>query len=526
MGKYQLNVKQNQSISGITSAKQTASLDTSIWTIIGISLVSAALIAILVAPGDYKNGGTLGLKENQLFMISGDLINAIGAEMINNGQVHYRGNISNYGIIDCNGCASGVNYIDDPIDNPQAILGDENLIWYDGVLDNMGGLLLYRELKLVNSWTFTDGIVTTNRAQTGEFLHFLDDAVYINSSNVRHVDGYIGKTGDDAFTFPVGDGSAIRPVGIRGNNPTDFFKAAYFSTDPNVATLPVGGPFSTLSFDAGTLSFVNDAEYWDVQGVTTTPITLSWDASTNLSSWVQGIDTLAIAGWEGSEWVYLGNAATTGNLTEGTITSQSVIPDNYSVFTLAKASPSTFPVEWLGFEVVPNGEDARLSWETALELNSSHFEVQRSLDMQKFVGIGEVAASGNSSEVKSYEFTDEKALLRQEAVVYYRLKQVDLDGKSNFSEVVSLRLETDKSEIQLTVFPNPSVDYVNVWIDASLTDYQELRVLSAEGRVVHRELKKGNAQYEIPVFKWANGTYQVVVTNSSDAIFKPLIIQR
>ena len=67
-----------------------------------------------------------------------------------------------------------------------------------------------------------------------------------------------------------------------------------------------------------------------------------------------------------------------------------------------------------------------LSWKTASEINNSHFEIERSNNGKDFIKIGEIAGQGTSNSTKRYQFTDKNPGSAQQ---YYRLKQVDFDGK-------------------------------------------------------------------------------------------------
>jgi large repetitive protein len=143
--------------------------------------------------------------------------------------------------------------------------------------------------------------------------------------------------------------------------------------------------------------------------------------------------------------------------------------------------PSTFPVEWLSFEAQPieYGKVA-LRWETASEVNSSHFVVERSVDAQVFEPIGQIAAAGYSQAVRAYDFIDQDAERR---ITFYRLRQVDLDGQVSFSKQVQVIF--DRVSDDLWVYPNPGQDEVYLrFPETPQGDQFSLRVINAAGRVV------------------------------------------
>lgn len=187
-----------------------------------------------------------------------------------------------------------------------------------------------------NSLTFVSGYVVTPRNEPTANLIFQPGTSHGGSSNGSHVDGYVQKNGNTAFTFPVGSGTKLRPAGISApGSASAVFRAAYFATNPTSAILPVGGPFST-SLKAASLSAVSSVEYWDMDGASAINLTLTWDAASSLATLTGNtLANLVIVGWNGTQWVSLGAAGgTTGTLSgTGTITATGVVPDTYRAFT-------------------------------------------------------------------------------------------------------------------------------------------------------------------------------------------------
>ena len=110
------------------------------------------------------------------------------------------------------------------------------------------------------------------------------------------------------------------------------------------------------------------------------------------------------------------------------------------------------PVTLVAFTAQPVGALAvRLDWATASEVNSARFEVERSRDGVVFATIGTVAAAGSSNTSHAYQLTDSK-LPTGSTRLYYRLRQVDLDGTAVYSPVQVVEL--GKGEV--TIMPNPA----------------------------------------------------------------------
>ncbi|HVT85087.1 MAG TPA: T9SS type A sorting domain-containing protein [Chitinophagaceae bacterium] len=152
----------------------------------------------------------------------------------------------------------------------------------------------------------------------------------------------------------------------------------------------------------------------------------------------------------GAAWATKATIGATGN---GTVTLGASIRWGAMLIALKAPSQAPLPVTLTKFSVSKSGNDALLSWTTATEINNDHFEIERSADGINFSTIGTVAGSGNSSQLINYQFTDH--IWESSATIfYYRLKQVDIDGKSSYSKIIVLRLN-NLAISNYTVYPNP-----------------------------------------------------------------------
>ena len=132
------------------------------------------------------------------------------------------------------------------------------------------------------------------------------------------------------------------------------------------------------------------------------------------------------------------------------------IPGGYANTNVGDDNPAnqgevlgTLPIELLRFTAAPVDAGVELEWETATEINNSHFEIQRSADGRQYQKIGEMAGQGTTSEIIAYSFTDVAPLNGKS---YYRLKQVDYNGAYEYSHVEEVNRDSDSA---LKLFPNP-----------------------------------------------------------------------
>ena len=132
---------------------------------------------------------------------------------------------------------------------------------------------------------------------------------------------------------------------------------------------------------------------------------------------------------------------------------------------------------------------AALNWQTAMEENNSHFEIQRSLSGVEgdWEQIGRVEGQGSTFETTDYQFIDNSSQLTdhrsrsavngEPSTIYYRLKQIDYDGKFEYSETRTLSLtERSRSQNSFIVWPNP-----NNGTELFLTEIGNYQVFNTQG---------------------------------------------
>lgn len=118
-----------------------------------------------------------------------------------------------------------------------------------------------------------------------------------------------------------------------------------------------------------------------------------------------------------------------------------------------------------------------LTWATATEHNNSRFEVEHTTDMERWKVIGTQAGSGNSNATRNYTFTHEKVAA---GANYYRLRQIDYDGKSAYSPVRKVLLSGRGAAV---VSPNPVVGtQISVYLNKTATGSAHIRLFDALGR--------------------------------------------
>ncbi len=144
---------------------------------------------------------------------------------------------------------------------------------------------------------------------------------------------------------------------------------------------------------------------------------------------------------------------------------------------------SILPVKYSSFTAVSSEQSVLLNWITESEINNSHYEVERSFDGNKFSTIGTIAANSK----KEYDLKDESSSLSENAIAYYRLKQIDADGKFTYSNILSVRLKIN-ADVKMQVSPNPFVEAITTRFMATEKGKAEIRIMNTKGQVVSNKV--------------------------------------
>ncbi|HQY11269.1 MAG TPA: T9SS type A sorting domain-containing protein [Ferruginibacter sp.] len=149
--------------------------------------------------------------------------------------------------------------------------------------------------------------------------------------------------------------------------------------------------------------------------------------------------------------------------------------------SIALGSPT--PVKMSSFTVKKESNDAVLRWTTVSETKNDHFDIERSVDGINFTKMGTVAGNGTTVLTKNYIYPDALANVASK-ILYYRLRIVDMDGKSTFSTVVALRLDGSIAVSSLTVYPNPFTSNIKLQLRSAKEENSTIRFINARGQEV------------------------------------------
>lgn len=367
------------------------------------------------------------------------------------------------------------------------------------------GLIFF--LTSVTCHAQVGGVILGKRTSPRGIVSFSENAMLNAAGDNKFVDGYVKKYGNNTFIFPVGDNGMYRPFAAAA----DQTIGTYFQETPNAATVPSGGPF-LVGAKQSDVSTVSAVEFWDIDGTNSTKITLTWNATSNVSGLTNStLKSLTILGWNtaNSKWEKIASTVdptsilgTASSISTGSITTNlAVVPNTYNIYTLGALSSGPLPVTLLTFKATAGDfRSVKLDWETTSEVNSEKFDIERSQDAKSWILLGSVVANGESSVRQSYRFADQNALSGEN---FYRLKMIDKDGTFAYSRIENIKIV---GGTELVMYPNPVIDRLYFDLPKS-TGIKEVSFYNTSGSKVLMSNSVGTSG--IDVRNLTSGMYMV-----------------
>ena len=403
------------------------------------SLLLLNLIVSLAAfaQSDLQNTGVLYVTgSSDILYISGSFTNTSGATFTNNGNLYVLQQLSNAqaamtagtGTLFLNGSAT------------QTVGGSQLFKTYNLVTNNASGITLNNDLSVTGLHTFSSGIIFSS--VTPNYLIYEAGAAYTGDGDTRHVKGWVQKIGSTAFVYPLGNGTVERSIGTSNLSAVSVFNANYPGATTNTGNLAVP------------LVSVDPNEYWFVNRVSggTATIDMNWDNS-KIAMPSYPLASIRVANYLAGNWTSEGGSASGSTSATGNISSTTL--SSFGAFTLGSIS-AVLPVHLIDFNAARINDKTMLSWTAENEINLSHYSAERSNDGLQFYPIANLPAR-NLTVPQQYACTDNSALA---GIAYYRLKSVDLDGKSSLSKIVTINAGNSRGvRVVNPVYNNIHISY-------------------------------------------------------------------
>lgn len=342
----------------------------------------------------------------------------------------------------------------------QTISGDDLNVATSVQINNTAGVQLNANATINGTLTLTQGkfILNSNNltiSTTGTIT-----GASANSYIETQGSGFVSRlVSGSAVLFPVGN-TTYTPVTITNTGTNSAVQVRCFNsmldngTNGNTITTP--GKLNKTWVVTPSNSGAN------------LNITLQWnntehDGSFNPSSCL-------VAGNENNNqgWAGLTTATAAIGSNPYTLTANNI---NTARSLGVVSNTGILPVTWVSFAGKVNNNIAQLKWITSNEINNAGFYIQRSLDGSNYNNVGFVKAQENSNTVKEYVFTDEMPATK----TFYRLQQIDKDGKTAYSSVIVL--VNTQYQLNYQINPNPVKDKLMLVNTDGLTNNEKLNVM-------------------------------------------------
>jgi hypothetical protein len=187
------------------------------------------------------------------------------------------------------------------------------------------------------------------------------------------------------------------------------------------------------------------------------------------------------------------------------------------VFNAKLSVANLLPLTLLSFNAVNKNLYALITWQTANEINTSKFMVQRSANGIAFSDIGIVAAKGNNRN--AYEFEDTG--IGNNTMLYYRLKMMDNDGRFTYSKIVLIKREREEL---FSIFPNPANGFATLYFNDPVKTVA-ITIYTATGdKIITQAFKNPGSQVQVNTSHLSTGVYIVEVKTGTGIYQRQLLV--
>lgn len=301
---------------------------------------------------------------------------------------------------------------------------------------------------------------------------------------------------------------------MGGSGGSASFSERLFSVDLNTAaTTLLGGPYSIGTF--GEVIAYNATDnmiyHWSSGGMeridpstfVATPVVMSGASISEVQGavWVDDHFVLTDLVFLGATSAFTLTAAGVATFVANTI---------FQVRGLAYFNQSVVPVELVDFsgKIVKN--HIELTWTTANELNNAGFEIEKSKNGSDWERVVFIDGAGTTHDYQRYEYADQAPF---SGINYYRLKQMDFDGRFDYSKVISFNMTAND---QVRIYPNPASHTIEI----SGIDQGKIVMTNNLGRMVLQASYPGS---DIDISALSNGIYFIQISTENALTTKILI---
>ncbi len=366
----------------------------------------------------------------------------------------------------------------------------------------MSNVALPANLKLTSGW-LTLGNYDLDMSSSNTSITGGSTKSYIKTNGT----GVLKRTvGNADVSYPVGN-AAYNPAILKNAGTSDIYS---LRVADDVFTNGDSGPALTEKVVDRTW-YITEAN----TGGSNVEATFQWAESDELSGFVRSLCN--VAHYTGGTWNEGTNGAASGS-GPGPYTRKRTGITTFSPF--AVIGQGALPVELSYFRALKSGNTALLEWQTLSELNNAYFGIERSNDGINYHELVQMAGTGNSNTAINYHYTDTHPA---PGINYYRLRQVDTDGRYSYSPVRSLSYGSAKD---FSVIPTIAHSDIRIELSSPVeTDARIELIEVSTGRLLQTvTLESGTDSHTIAVSHLPAGMYFIKLQNGHELTTKRFIV--
>jgi hypothetical protein len=178
---------------------------------------------------------------------------------------------------------------------------------------------------------------------------------------------------------------------------------------------------------------------------------------------------------------------------------------------------TSLPVQMTSFDAAKEGRNVNLTWETASEINSDHFEILHSTDGVNFESIGTLQAKGTTNQKSDYMYVDENP---SDGIHYYQLAEYDNDGANEKFRIIAVNINSKVNAIT-QLFPNPSSNNISMYYNSTTGGLYKLTITNINGEALyfaHIPSMIGENRFKLTVEPYEEGTYFINLTDPNGTV--------
>ena len=424
---------------------------------------------------------------------------------------------------------------------------------FNEIVVNGSGISLNNPIDVTEAIVFTSGIINSESDVNGNnsqpyastnTLTIKDGASISGASALSHVVGAVRMESSSLseMEFPIGDGTNYRPVYLTPSTPISTTYTVEYVNDAH----------SSIAFDVnGNNTTPCDSEidhvamgcWWDIEksaGGADAFVGINWDANSGVDNPAE----IILSHWNAStsQWEKIsgsGNQSTlsdgsggigSGTASSGRITSLAAQSD-FSPFNLGSStSNNSLPIDLLYFNTFCSHNIVDVNFSVVSQINNDYFLIERSTDAMDWEVVGQIdgVEGGNSNTQMDYAFVDNNPLAN---LSYYRLTQVDFDGKSKTFYPVSTNCGGAEGGFPIDLYPNPASNELTVELELDNFQGNDVyyTITDATGKAVlsdYVQLDRGFNKHTLDISKLTNGVYILRFNQTKDHITENRIVKR